>query len=189
VKAAGIAAVIHKATEGKDFTDSEYAKRRKEAQEAGLLWGSYHFGTASDPVEQADHFLAVVKPADRDVIVLDYELNEPNPGNTMSMQKAEAFVTRVFEKTGRYPGLYAGAHLRDQLNGTPNPVLAKCWLWLAAWHEHPKPLAGWSKFILWQYTDGVTGPEPHTVPSIGVCDRSQFNGTMDELRAFFGAGG
>lgn len=187
VKAAGIEAVIHKATEGKDFTDAKFASRRVSAQQAGLLWGSYHFGTASDPVAQARHFLSVVNPGPRDVIVLDFEENELKPQNSMSIRQAETFVTFVHEQTGRFPGLYAGADLRAMLNGQPNPILAKCWLWLAHWHDEPKLIPGWNELTIWQYTDGIKGPGPHTIPGIGVCDRSKFNGDLAALRTFFGA--
>jgi lysozyme len=43
VKAAGIVAIIHKATEGSRFKDSEYQNRRAHAKELGFLWGGYHF--------------------------------------------------------------------------------------------------------------------------------------------------
>lgn len=49
VAKAGILGVIQKATEGRDVTDETFVKNRKDALAAGLLFGSFHFGTASDP--------------------------------------------------------------------------------------------------------------------------------------------
>ena len=190
VKAAGIEAIIHKATEGQDFVDAKYADRRAATRKAGFLWGSYHFGTAADPKKQAENFLKVVKPTDKDLIVLDFEDNEHKPSNTMKLSQAEAFVTHIHAETGRFPGLYGShAQLTEKLKGHPDSVLKNCWLWLAAWKKDPKPVAVWKEFKIWQYTDGITGPDdlPKTVPTIGVCDRSQFNGTEAEMREFFGA--
>ena len=51
----------------------------------------------------------------------------------------------------------------------------------------PKPLIPviWPKWTLWQYTDGAAGPDPHEVDGVGRCDRDQFNGTEQELLAFW----
>jgi lysozyme len=54
----GIIAVIHKATQGAHFTDASYTARKKQAEDLGLLWGAYHFGTADNVEAQVDHFLA-----------------------------------------------------------------------------------------------------------------------------------
>jgi GH25 family lysozyme M1 (1,4-beta-N-acetylmuramidase) len=43
VKVAGMAGIIHKATEGVGFTDKLYADRRGRALGVGLLWGADHF--------------------------------------------------------------------------------------------------------------------------------------------------
>ena len=48
VKAAGIAGIIHKATQGLSFQDPTYHDRRTQALAAGLLWGAYHFGEGGD---------------------------------------------------------------------------------------------------------------------------------------------
>jgi lysozyme len=47
MRAAGVEAVIHKATQGTRFKDPLYAKRKQDAKSAGLLWGAYHFGTGA----------------------------------------------------------------------------------------------------------------------------------------------
>ena len=54
VKNDGVMGVIHKATEGFDFTDPAYLERRSQAQAAGLMWGSYHFGVGGDGVPGGD---------------------------------------------------------------------------------------------------------------------------------------
>ena len=57
MKSEGIAGVIHEATYPRFDRDSYYGSRQDAATRAGLLWGAYHFGDATDPVRQADHFL------------------------------------------------------------------------------------------------------------------------------------
>src|SRR3982074_2529648 len=45
VRQSNILGVIQKATEGGDYADATCAARRPQAEAAGLLWGTYHFGT------------------------------------------------------------------------------------------------------------------------------------------------
>lgn len=61
LKAAGIDAVIHKATQGTGFTDDRYASRRAAAAKVGMPWGSYHMCEPDkDPHAQIDHYLDVI---------------------------------------------------------------------------------------------------------------------------------
>ena len=60
MKSEGIVGVIHEATYPRFDRDSYYGSRQNAATRAGLLWGAYHFGDATDPVRQADHFLDMV---------------------------------------------------------------------------------------------------------------------------------
>jgi lysozyme len=184
-KADGILGVFHKATEGLGFVDDTYAVRRQLAADAGLLWGAYHFGTGADGVAQAQHFLAVAQPGPDDLLVLDFEPNEHGP--TMTMDQARDFVTHLQSVTGRWPGFYSGSLIKQQLGGTLDPVLASCWFWLSEFGPRAVVPPNWSSWTMWQYTDGNVGPQPHSVAGIGKCDRDQFNGTPEELTAFWKA--
>jgi lysozyme len=180
----GIVGVIHKATQGTGFTDPMYKINQQKAADAGLMWGAYHFATGSDAVVQADHFLAVANPDETTLIVLDFEENTQGP--SMTLDGAHAFVNRINEKVGRYPGLYGGQYLKQLLGKNPDPVLANCWLWLSQYGPTPVVPANWPDFTMWQYTDGKVGPLPHTVKGVGACDRDQFNGDMDGLKVLWG---
>ena len=184
LRAAGIVAVIHKATQGVSDADPTYSSHRTAAQQAGLLWGAYHFGVDGDGVQQAINFLNVVGDATGTVIVLDFETNPTGP--TMSLEEARAFVTHVNSVTGRYPGLYSGHDIKQALGSGKDPVLANCWFWLAQYGPTPVVPPNWSTWTLWQYTDGALGPLPHEVPGVGLLDRDVFNGTADQLQAFWG---
>jgi lysozyme len=186
VKDAGILGVIHKATEGTSFVDPRYKKRRTAALAAGLFWGAYHFGTGGHPEGQADHFLEVVAPGPTDLLALDFEHNPSGP--TMTLAEAEAFVTRINDQTGRFPGIYSDeSFINQHLGNNTGTILKECFLWIAKFStELPHIPPAFERFTLLQYTDGVHGPTPHTVPGVGPCDRDKFNGTEDGVRRLFG---
>jgi lysozyme len=172
--------VIQKATQGQAGVDPTYRTNRTKAQKAGLLWGAYHFGTGSDGIRQAENFLKVVDDPTDTLLVLDFEQNPTGP--SINLEEARAFVTHVQEKTGRFPGLYAGHFLKDLLGSQSDPVLAQCWFWLAQYGPTAVVPKNWPTWTMWQYTDGAFGPEPHSVKGIGRCDRDRFNGTEANLR-------
>ena len=188
IRDAGIVGVIHKASEGLTFVDQVYAERREAALDAGLLWGAYHFGVGADGSNQADAFLSAAQPDDQTLLVLDYE---PNPhGPTMTLSQAREFVEHVAAVSGRYPGIYAGYMLKEQLGGPVaiDPILSKCFLWVAQYGS-PRPLnipATFGTWTFWQYTDGVHGVGPYDVDGVGRCDRDQFNGSLAQLRRLWG---
>jgi lysozyme len=180
IKAAGIRAVIHKATQGTSFVDQTYHARREQALAAGLLWGAYHFGERGAPWDQVSHFLDTVRPTYSDLLVLDFE---PCGDATMTLVGAEAFVIDVFASLGRTIGLYSGmSFCTDVLVGRPDTPLKHCWLWLARYSDEP-PVAppAWETWSMWQYTD------QGTVPGVeGGCDRNKFNGSLEQLYTLWG---
>jgi lysozyme len=182
---AGIVGIIHKATQGESFADAAYAGNRKKAADAGLLWGAYHFGSGGDGVTQADFFLGVAAPDEETLLVLDLEDNPQGP--SMDLDTARAFVARVAEQTGRFPGLYSGHYIKTLLGTSKDPVLAKCWFWLAQYGPTAVVPPNWERWTMWQYTDGVLGAEPRRVDGIGACDRNTFDGDEATLRAFWTA--
>ena len=92
-KTDGILGVIQKATQGQSGVDPTFQTNRNKANNAGLMFGAYHFATGSDGLKQAQHFLQVVGSFDNTLLVLDFE---PNPtGPSMTLEEARAFVTHV----------------------------------------------------------------------------------------------
>ena len=188
LKGDGIVGVIHKATQGLTYVDKKYTERRVQARAAGLLWGAYHFGVGGDGSDQADFFLENAKPDAQTLVVLDYEPNVTGP--SMALNQAREFVEHVQEVLGRYPGLYSGHLIKEDLAGVnpPDPVFSNCFLWIAQYNG-PKPLnipPTFKTWTFWQYTDGVHGIEPHRVNGVGQCDRNQFNGSLTQLRKLWG---
>lgn len=129
MKSEGILGVIHEASYPRFDYDSRYREREDAAMRAGLLWGAYHYGDGTNPVQQADHFLNVVAASRPTVVaapntekrrpgvllVLDFEKNSHYSGGTMSVAQAAAFVERIKERTGKYPGLYCSEYRLRQM--------------------------------------------------------------------------
>jgi len=178
VKAAGIAAVILKATQGSGFVDPTFAPRVADARAAGMLVGAYHFMDGTSPVEQMSHFLSIVGNTDNVLLALDFEPNEVSQASVTQLASA---INAVKAVTGRVPVLYTNRYMVT----TPNPILLQCPLWLAEYGSNPVCPPGWSGWHLWQHTDGQIGSDPKSVPGIGPCDRSRFAGTLDQMIAWW----
>lgn len=176
---AGILAVIHKASQGSTFRDAQYAARRQQAKALGLLWGAYHFANGNDGVSQAEFFLQSANPDSDTLLVLDFECN--NGGSTMSLQEARDFVTHIQSQTGRWPGLYGGSYLKEQLGTGTDSVLGNCWLWLAQYGPTAVIPPNWPSWRLWQWTDGHIVTDPAPVPGVGPCDRDYYAGDPAQL--------
>lgn len=192
----GIIGVIQKASEGTLGIDDTYVRNRGKARTAGLLWGAYHYGTREDGTKQADHFIRTANLQDGELAVLDFEESFENktvdgkkvqvPIPSMTLEQARAFVNYVHDKTGRLPVLYGGEYLRRMLGSQTDSVLGSCALWIAAYVRQPVIPPNWRVWTLWQWTDGVQGVNPVRTPGVTTnCDRSRFEGTADELRAFW----
>jgi len=207
MKSEGIVAVIHEATYPRFERDARYRERQVTAMQAGLLWGAYHYANASDPIRQADHFLSVVsnawahanpalRPSAGVLLVLDFEKNGHYPGGTMRPDQAVAFVERIRERTGVYPGIYSGEyHLGQALNSSKvtnaqRKTLANCWLWVANYQKQPRSTAPWSYWALWQYTgDGRCGlprsSYPISIANMRKAELNVFRGSRSDLEEFW----
>lgn len=120
LRRAGIAAVIHKATEGATFRDKTFRERRDKARAAGLLWGSYHFSSGMPPAAQVANYLAWADPADDELIALDHEPS--TAGATMTVFEMVEFVERIEAATGRYPVIYGGHLIREAAAALTGPA-------------------------------------------------------------------
>jgi lysozyme len=177
-KSAGIAAVILKATQGSNWVDATFAARLAAATAAGLLVGAYHFLDNSAPQLQVEHFLSIADGCP--VLALDAEPN--GIGGTVTVPQTAEAAARLHMATGRAPLVYIGRYGPDErATGFPNDVLLRCPLWLPAYNSRPICPPGWSKWVLWQHTDGNVGSDVLPVPGIGRCDRNRFAGTLGDL--------
>jgi lysozyme len=184
VRNAGIVAIIHKATEGARFTDSEYQGRRQRAKDLGFCWGAYHFSSGEEVTGQVENFLSFAKPGDDELVALDFEPSSRGPN--MTLAQAHEFVSLIRNELGRFPVIYGGSMLREALGSQEDALLANCPLWYARYSGTDTPIGiprqVWSDFTLWQYTDGNLGSQPHSVDGIGRCDRNRYPGTKEQLQ-------
>jgi lysozyme len=207
MKRQGIVGVIHEATYPPFVRDAKYLDRQMGALQAGLLWGAYHYGNGSDPVRQADHFLSVVssswaranpaiRPSTGVLLVLDFEKNGHYPGGTMRADQAVAFVERIRQRTGVYPGIYSGEYRLGQVLNSPRvtpaqrKTLTNCWLWVANYSKEPRATAPWSYWALWQYCgDGKCrlprSTHPISIANIRKAELNIFRGSRNDLVDFW----
>ena len=183
-KSSGLTGIIQKATQGTTYTDPTLPANAQLALNAGLAFGTYHFGTNADGAAQAEFYLSAVESY-TGLLVLDFEQNS-TPQTTMTLAQAEAFVQAIEQETGVFPGLYCGSYVRQLLASQSSAILANCWLWYAQYGPAPQiPTSTWNAWTMWQYTDGHSGIDTTPVPGIGGCDRETFNGDADALAAFW----
>lgn len=207
MKREGIVGVIHEATYPSFQRDAKYLDRQMSALQAGLLWGAYHYANASDPIGQADHFLGVVsnawaqanpvlRPSSGVLLVLDFEKNGHYPGGTMRADQAVAFVERIRQRTGVYPGIYASEYYlarflnSPKLSAAQKQTLTNCWLWIANYHKEPRATAPWSYWVLWQYCgDGKCGlprsAYPTRIANVAKAELNIFRGSQNDLQDFW----
>jgi lysozyme len=208
MKSEGVIGVIHEATFPRYERDWRYRERQVAALQAGLLWGAYHFADGTDPIRQADHFVSFVAsshplvnaPVQEEknrpgvLLVLDFEKNHYR-GGSMSAGQAVAFVQRVKERTGKYPGIYGSEYRLRQTfggaTGAQREILSNCWLWVANYHAQPRGISPWGQWHMWQYTgDGKCGLRPRSAFPISVAnmrkaERNIFNGNNVSLQTFW----
>jgi len=178
VKQQGIVGVIYKATEGGSYTDPTYVSQQRAAKAAGLKWGAYHFADASNVDNQISNFMRFACPDPDELFCLDWE---DNGGDSMSLANVKKWIQEVEKQLDR-PGecvVYGGNTIKE--NGNGDPVLTSRRLWLCQYGSAPVLPEGFDRYWLWQFTDGVYGPSPHSISGIGPCDINSYPGSKEQL--------
>lgn len=166
----GIRGIVHKATEGTGYKDKTYNARRFLAKEAGMLWGAYHFVRPGNVKKQVDVFLDYAKPDDNTLLALDHEDMGFGPG------PAKEFLALLKERTGRWPVLYSGHVIKEQLGNKIDPVLGSYRLWHAQYGNSYTVNKSWKSAWLWQFT------EHGKIPGIGGnVDVNSYAGEPEQL--------
>jgi len=187
VKNAGFFGCIYKATEGSSYSDSTYVQQQQAAKSVGMKWGAYHFADSSNVNAQIDNFMKFACPDPDELFCLDWE---DNGGNVMSKANAQTWITEV-EKQLHRPGqcvIYSGNTAKEALGSTKDSFFGARRLWLCQYSSSPTWQASWDTFWLWQFTDGQSGPTPHTVSGVGPCDINSYDQSSDQLIAEWATG-
>ncbi len=164
IKEKRIKGIIHKLSEE---DSSIFYKRRKEAYKNKLLFGSYYLPKHdTDGKKQADEYLKMVGKdyIKKEFLALDFEMHKTT-NEFISTYNAYLFVTRIYEKTGRYPHIYSSrSNLQKLENSLYTHVFKKCKLWIIALTENgditktfkenkndKKSKKIWTTYSLWQF--------------------------------------
>jgi GH25 family lysozyme M1 (1,4-beta-N-acetylmuramidase) len=181
VRKSGVVAIFHKLGQGETSTDQRFVAHRRQALEAGLLFGAYWFIDAGPQAPAVDKFLSIANLDEfpRTELALDWESDR---GRTASLSQALEFMQLVEQKTGRRMVLYSGNTAIEALNRHNghhvNPDFAKYRLWIPRYGHRPVLHPTWSQWWLWQ--DSATG----AIPGIhGHIDTNVFHADEATLRA------
>lgn len=188
-KADGIVGCIYKASEGGGYTDSTYVSQQHAAKAAGLCWGAYHFADGSNVTGQIDNFMNFACPDRDELFALDWEDN-PSGNGKMSVSQAKEWITEVENQLGRPEEcvIYGGNTLKEMIDG-PDDFFAARRLWLCQYGSQAVLPDCWDEYWLWQFTDGVYGPTPHSIDGIGPCDINSYDaGSAEQLIAEWASG-
>jgi hypothetical protein len=132
------------------YVDPDAAKNYTNATNAGKAFVGYHFAGGTDPIAEANYFLANMKPWNAgEVPALDWEVSNADPVGWCLQ-----FVTHVHDTAGAWPLLYV--NLATLKAHDWSPVLANCGLWLADWTGNPDSVinVGYHGYVMLQYADG-----------------------------------
>ncbi len=177
LRASGVLAIFHKATEGTSYLDPTYRTRRLKATSSGFLWAPYHFLHGTEITKQMDWFLENIYVPKGGRVVLDHEADA-------SLDQLCQAVTYLWDK---HPDLeitiYSGHLIKEQLGDTTvRSELRKTSLWIAQYtsvNAPSWPRQQWPQWSLWQWTDG------EKVPGISQpVDGNRWNGTAENLVRF-----
>lgn len=186
---AGIIGVIYKSTEGSGYTDPTYSDQQKAARKAGLKWGAYHFANGESVGGQVSNFLNYAAPDPDELFCLDWEDN-PSGSGRMSVAAAQEWIETVEDALDR-PGecvIYSGNTAKELIGDDVNEFFGARRLWLCQYGSSPTWQKSWEKFWLWQFTDGISGPTPHSIEGVGPCDINSYEFDPNKLRAEWATG-
>lgn len=188
VAASGIAFAFIKSSgdEGGDnrFFDPWFRRNWSEARRVGIVRGAYHYARPSvvGYAVSVRLFREAIDAAggleSGDLIALDLEDPDVAVGSDLT-NWVDGWLNLAEETLGVEPVLYTGNYYIRERGVRPVGAVGGVPLWLASYQsEPPPPPDGWARYAFWQYT--AHGNTPGVA---GDCDRNQFLGTADELRA------
>ena len=182
VEADGQKFAFIKATEGQGYTNPYFEDDVKQAKEAGLRVGSYHFARPGESAAlQAANYANTIRTMPQPSLppVLDIE-SDDGVGPEEVQRWVKEFVTEVEALTGRTPMIYTYRYFwSEQMGDTTD--FKDYPLWLAAYQDEvPTELpGGWEYMTFWQRTNDL---QVSGMPT--VTDANLFNGTKSDLDGF-----
>lgn len=182
VRQAGTRFAFIKATEGGDHLDESFRDNWREAREAGVPRGAYHFVYWCRPAKDQIRWFIRNVPKEADALppVLDVEWNHLSRCPRISAEKARAKMREMLKAFhahyGRKPIIYTDITFHeDVLEGTTE--FDDYPFWIRSTAARPEARYHRRPWEFWQFT--TTG----RVPGItGDVDRNAFFGTEKQFR-------
>ena len=178
VKAFGILGVVNKASEGPGMADKTFSIRRQPATSRGILYAAYHFLRPGNISGQVENFLGACGDIEGLGLALDHE--DPR----VPIEDAQAFCELIKQRVGRYPWLYSGFLIKQQIRQRDYSFWQNIRLWLSHYSSAPTWPACWDSPFMIQFTGDGDGPMPHRVPGIAPrhgIDINSYDGTAEQL--------
>lgn len=168
----GGAAVI-RAAYGTGHADWEFTRFRAAASGFRFL-GIYQYLVAGeDAAAQAGVFCSLVHElGPHEVPVCDLEEGDGDQSGRFG-----TWASVVESRLGKRPWLYSGEAFAQEHGLAPLFSGSEYHTWVAAYGD-AEPALG---HVLWQCTDGTTGPNRTDWPGAGFCDTNVYRGTLGQL--------
>lgn len=211
VKDSGVAVALIRSSEGESVVDAYFERNYAGAKAANIAVGFYHFMTAEtveEAMHQADFFISVIDGKEADCLLALDVGGGSRLSNDAITAVANAFLSRVEERTGLGVMLYTDAWAAKARFGES---LAKYPIWVANYGvEEPEGNGKWPYWVGFQYSDegkvpGITGrvdldqftkevyqgaaPTPAPTPrpeSEMLCFQAQADSSADALASLLG---
>src|SRR5215831_8693544 len=172
-----------------DMCDYSLHSVRTRPAKVGEKLVTHNFGTgtrgfaAPEDCSVAVNFLDYAEPDQATLVALDFQRTG---GNTMTLDQAREFLSRIEEELRRKAVIYSGELIKARLGRQKDPFFGAHRLWPAHYNVHPVVQRSWDKYWLWQYTDNTKGIKPNRVPGIpgdskGNLDCNSYDGTRAQL--------
>jgi GH25 family lysozyme M1 (1,4-beta-N-acetylmuramidase) len=134
-----------------------------------------------------EHFIETANLVGDQNLLLALDHEDPR----VPLAAVKEFLTLVKARVGRFPILYSGFLIKQQLAtaGGQDPFLAQIRFWLAQYSSAPSWPSTWVSPWLWQYTGDGNGLGPHEIDGIdgtGI-DINSYQGSPAELAAEWAA--
>ena len=196
-KQAGASFVFIKASQATD-TDPQFLINWQKAKDAGLFRGAYHYLDYTKPgAEQADYFVDLLKNDPGELPpVIDYELRRTDNDPSAALGFLRDCLDRVTERSELFensnfkrPMIYTGPGFWVEYG---DQTKRDYWIQFPLWNAHwttsttPKVPPPWTMWNFWQFTS--KGPGEAFGSECLSMDMNRFNGTLNELMEFTGAG-
>ena len=144
-----------KCSEGIGWKDTFYDQNKKDARNAGLLFGAYHFCRMNDPIKEAQYFCANVGDLQAgEIVILDFEVDG-------TVDWCLKWLKEVEKQLGFKPILYTNeARVKsmdwkpvvDNNNGLWVAKYASTSIYVADYLQRSPVSGAWPFWAIWQYS-------------------------------------